>query len=39
VQRTGERSVAYSSDTAWDMIRCFKAVTTLISAAIESAYG
>ena len=25
--------------TAWDMIRCFKAVTTLISAAIENAYG
>jgi D-amino peptidase len=39
VQRTGERSVAYSSGTAWDMIRCFKAVTTLISAAIENAYG
>ena len=39
VQRTGERSVAYSSGTAWDMIRCFKAVTTVISAAIENAYG
>jgi len=39
VQRTGERSVGYSSGTAWDMIRCFKAVTTLISAAIENAYG
>ncbi len=39
VERTGERSVAYTSGTAWDMIRCFKAVTTLISAAIENAYG
>jgi D-amino peptidase len=39
VERTGERSVAYHSPTAWDMIRCFKAVTTLISAAIEEAYG
>ena len=39
VQRTGERSVAYTSGTAWDMIRCFKAVTTLIAAAIENAYG
>jgi len=39
VERTGERSVAYRSGTAWDMIRCFKAVTTLISAAIENAYG
>ena len=37
--RTGERSVAYTSGTAWDMIRCFKAVTTLIAAAIENAYG
>lgn len=39
VQRTGERSVAYSSGSAWDMIRCFKAVTTLISVATENAYG
>jgi D-amino peptidase len=39
VERTGERSVAYHSATAWDMIRCFKAVTTLISAAVEDAYG
>jgi D-amino peptidase len=39
VGRTGERSVAYHSATAWDMIRCFKAVTTLISAATEDAYG
>jgi D-amino peptidase len=39
VERTGERSVAYTSGTAWDMIRCFKAVTTIIAAAIENAYG
>jgi D-amino peptidase len=39
VERTGERSVAYHGATAWDMIRCFKAVTTLISAAVEDAYG
>jgi D-amino peptidase len=39
VERTGERSVAYHSATAWDMIRCFKVVTTLIDAAVENAYG
>lgn len=39
VERTGERSVAYHSATAWEMIRCFKAVTTLIAAAVEESYG
>lgn len=39
VERTGERSVAYTSATARDMIRCFKVVTTVISSAIEKAYG
>jgi D-amino peptidase len=39
VERTGERSVAYASATARDMIRCFKVVTTVISSAIENAYG
>jgi D-amino peptidase len=39
VERTGERSVAYTSATPWDMIRCFKVVTTVISGAIENAYG
>ncbi|HEX4059884.1 MAG TPA: M55 family metallopeptidase [Streptosporangiaceae bacterium] len=39
VERTGERSVAYHSPTAWEMIRCFKAVTTLIAAAVEDSYG
>jgi len=24
---------------AWDMIRCFKAVTTMIAAATEDSYG
>jgi D-amino peptidase len=39
VQRTGERTVRYLSATGWDMIRCFKTVTTMISAAIEDHYG
>ena len=39
VQRTGERTVRYLSATAWDMIRCFKTVTTMISAAVEDNYG
>jgi D-amino peptidase len=39
VRRTGDRTVSYTSATAWDMIRCFKTVTTMISAAIEQHYG
>lgn len=39
VRRTGDRTVSYQSPTAWDMIRCFKTVTTMISAAIEQHYG
>ena len=39
VQRTGDRTVSYHSATAWDMIRCFKTVTTMIDAAIEDNYG
>jgi D-amino peptidase len=39
VQRTGERTVRYLSATGWDMIRCFKTVTTMISAAVEDHYG
>ena len=39
VRRTGDRTVSYHSPTAWDMIRCFKTVTTMISAAIEQHYG
>jgi D-amino peptidase len=39
VDRTGDRTVSYHSATAWDMIRCFKTVTTMISAAIEHHFG
>jgi D-amino peptidase len=39
VKRTGDRTVSYRSDSAWDMIRCFKTVTTMISAAVEDRYG
>jgi D-amino peptidase len=39
VRRTGDRAVSYQSQTAWDMIRCFKTVTTMITAAIEQHYG
>lgn len=39
VRRTGDRSVSYHSTTAWDMIRCFKTVTTMIDAAVEAHYG
>lgn len=39
VERVAERRVRYTSGTAYDMIRCFKAVTTLISNGIEHAYG
>jgi D-amino peptidase len=39
VRRTGDRTVSYHSATAWDMIRCFKTVTTMISAAVEQHYG
>jgi D-amino peptidase len=35
VSRTGDRTVSYHSATGWDMIRCFKTVTTMISAAKE----
>lgn len=39
VRRTGDRTVSYHSPTAWDMIRCFKTVTTMIAAATEDRYG
>jgi D-amino peptidase len=39
VERTGERRVAYTAATAYEMIRCFKAVTTLIASAVEATYG
>ncbi|MGC0250550.1 M55 family metallopeptidase [Pseudactinotalea sp. Z1748] len=39
VVRTGDRTVEFTSATAYDMIRCFKAVCTLVSAATEHRYG
>ncbi len=39
VERCGERRVRYTADTMYDGIRCFKAVTTLVSAAVEEQYG
>ncbi|MFK8909576.1 M55 family metallopeptidase [Streptomyces sp. YS-3] len=37
--RSGERRVAYTSDTMYEGIRTFKAVTTIVSAAVEEQYG
>jgi D-amino peptidase len=39
VSRTSARTVAYQSPTAFEMIRCFKVVCTMISAAIEDRFG
>jgi D-amino peptidase len=39
VRRSGDRRISYHSPTAWDMIRCFKTVTTMIAAAVEDHYG
>ncbi|MEU5096923.1 M55 family metallopeptidase [Streptomyces sp. NPDC020996] len=39
VERTGERKVAYTSMTMYEGIRTFKAVTTVVSAAVEEQYG
>ncbi|MGW4911599.1 M55 family metallopeptidase [Streptomyces sp. NPDC004270] len=39
VERTGERKVAYTEGTMYDAIRTFKAVTTIVSAAVEEQYG
>ncbi|MFF9089104.1 M55 family metallopeptidase [Streptomyces sp. NPDC014991] len=39
VARTGERKVAYTSATMYEGIRTFKAVTTIVSAAVEEQYG
>ncbi len=39
VRRTGDRTFEYDSSTAYDMIRCFKVVCTMISAAMEDHYG
>ncbi|MDF3298703.1 M55 family metallopeptidase [Streptomyces tropicalis] len=39
VERVGERRVAYTSGTMYEGIRTFKAVTTIVSAAVEEQYG
>jgi D-amino peptidase len=39
VERTGERRVAYTSPGMYQGIRTFKAVTTVVSAAVEEQYG
>ncbi|MBZ9598986.1 MULTISPECIES: M55 family metallopeptidase [Streptomyces] len=39
VRRSGERRVAYTSATMYEGIRSFKAVTTVVSAAVEEQYG
>jgi D-amino peptidase len=39
VERVDERRVCFVAPSAYQMIRCFKAVCTLISAATEDRYG
>lgn len=39
VGQVGERKVAYTSGTMYEGIRTFKAVTTIVSAAVEEQYG
>ncbi|MCI3933953.1 M55 family metallopeptidase [Streptomyces sp. AN091965] len=39
VRRVAERKVAYTSETMYEGIRTFKAVTTIASAAVEEQYG
>jgi D-amino peptidase len=39
VVRAGERKVTYTSGTMYEGIRTFKAVTTIVSAAVEEQYG
>ncbi|MFI9202068.1 M55 family metallopeptidase [Streptomyces sp. NPDC053048] len=39
VEQSGERRVAYTMPTMYEAIRCFKAVTTVVSAAVEDQYG
>ncbi|MEU3447694.1 M55 family metallopeptidase [Streptomyces thermolilacinus] len=36
---SGERRVAYTGETMYEAIRTFKAVTTIVSAAVEEQYG
>lgn len=39
VERSGERRVAYTSETMYEGIRALKAVTTVVSNAVEEQYG
>jgi D-amino peptidase len=39
VDRTGPRRVAYTAPDMYEGIRCFKTVTTMVSAAVEEWYG
>jgi D-amino peptidase len=39
VAPSGERRVAYTSTTMYEGIRTFKAVTTIVSSAVEEQYG
>ncbi|MFG2550028.1 M55 family metallopeptidase [Streptomyces sp. NPDC048581] len=39
VERIGERKVAYTSERMYEGIRTFKAVITIVSAAVEEQYG
>lgn len=39
VERSGERRIAYRSETMYEGIRTFKAVTTVVSTAVEEQYG
>ncbi|MDT3398693.1 M55 family metallopeptidase [Streptomyces sp. B1866] len=39
VEQAGPRRVAYTSPTMYEGIRAFKAVTTVVSAAVEEQYG
>ncbi|AXG81193.1 M55 family metallopeptidase [Streptomyces paludis] len=39
VALSGERRVSFTSDTMYEGIRTFKAVTTIVSAAVEEQYG
>ncbi|MEU5399981.1 M55 family metallopeptidase [Streptomyces sp. NPDC005963] len=39
VAGSGERRAAYTSETMFEAIRTFKAVTTIVSAAVEEQYG
>jgi D-amino peptidase len=39
VERTAVRRVAYAAPSAYDLIRTFRTVTTMASAAVEATYG